>query len=157
MRRTPIERMLARVTYAPGPMDTRCWICDLSGDNGYTSIRVEYRLVKAHRFSYEYFVGPVPEGLDLDHLCRNRACVNPDHLEPVTRRINLLRGENPAWVTHRTNICRRGHSMADALPHGKWRTCRTCANIRHAERYLRNRDELNARRRQSYRDHKVAA
>lgn len=55
------------------------------------------RYVYAHRYAYEILVGPVDESLDLDHLCRNRKCVNPDHLEPVTRRENLRRGEPGGW------------------------------------------------------------
>lgn len=85
----------------------------------------------AHRWAYETFVGPVPEGLDLDHLCRVRQCVNPAHLEPVTRRENTLRGNSPSVVIRRRGTCDRGHELtADNLANagnGKV-TCRKCHN-----------------------------
>src|SRR2546426_12646273 len=59
--------------------------------NGYGCFRIRGRHFMAHRRAYEMCVGPIPCGLDIDHLCRNRGCVNPSHLEPVTRRDNLLR------------------------------------------------------------------
>lgn len=59
---------------------------------GYGQTRVGNRVHMAHRAYFELRVGPIPEGLELDHLCRNRGCVNPDHLEPVTHKENLLRG-----------------------------------------------------------------
>ncbi|HZD08627.1 MAG TPA: HNH endonuclease signature motif containing protein, partial [Candidatus Limnocylindrales bacterium] len=69
--------------------------------NGYGVIAIgqhskgERKNAYAHRLAYEVFVGPIPERLDLDHLCRNRKCCNPEHLEPVTRRENILRGIGP--------------------------------------------------------------
>lgn len=88
------------------------------------------RTVRPHRWAYEHAVGPVPEGLQLDHLCRNRGCVRPDHLEAVTGKINSSRGEN-GRKTH----CLRGHPYDEentyvikpspSLPHGG-RGCRAC-------------------------------
>ncbi len=62
--------------------------------NGYVSVGNGKRhvVIKGHRKSYEFFIGPIPVGLDLDHLCRTRACYNPAHLEPVTRSENIRRG-----------------------------------------------------------------
>lgn len=95
----------------------------------------------AHRWSYEFHVGPIPEGLDLDHLCRNRGCVNPDHLEPVTREENIRRAF--ATVTH----CPSGHPYSDentyVRPGTVHRKCRACAR----QRDLIRADEKNARRR----------
>ncbi|AVZ72963.1 HNH endonuclease [Streptomyces lunaelactis] len=86
------------------------------------------RKVVAHRFAYAALVGPVPEGLELDHLCRDRACVTPDHLEPVTHVENVRRGDagtNQAVKTH----CPQGHEYDDANTYaapGNRRRCRGC-------------------------------
>lgn len=88
----------------------------------------------AHRWSYEHFIGPIPDGLHLDHLCRNRKCVNPTHLEPVTIRENLLRGIGPSAENAKKTHCPQGHQYAgDNLyvqPATGMRFCRTCARDR---------------------------
>ena len=87
----------------------------------------------AHRVSYEYFVGPIPDGLTLDHLCRNRPCVRPSHLEPVTMQENILRGLAPSADNARKIFCIRGHPLFGAnlyvTPDGR-RQCRICRGMR---------------------------
>jgi hypothetical protein len=71
-----------------------CWLWQRKlGRNGYGQMRGYAGQISAHRFAYEVLMGPIPEGMQLDHLCRNRACCNPEHLEPVTGRENRLRGD----------------------------------------------------------------
>lgn len=85
----------------------------------------------AHRWMYECLVGPIPDGLEIDHLCRNRGCVNPSHLEPVTTRENVLRGDGPPARNARKTHCRNGHPLTGdnvAHPGGNLnkRRCRMC-------------------------------
>ena len=89
--------------------------------------------VCAHRFAYESLVGPIPEGLVLDHLCRNPGCVNPDHLQPVTQAENHRRGIR--WTPQKLNrtTCKHGHTFeGDNVGRHKdgARYCRTCSRVR---------------------------
>ena len=94
----------------------------------------------AHRVSYEVFVGPIPEGLTLDHLCRNTSCINPDHLEPVTHRENVLRGKVSRLRDFPTH-CKNGHPYDEANTY--WlrgaRQCKACAALRNRRYRARQR------------------
>lgn len=104
--------------------------------------------VYAHRWAYEFAVEQIPDGLTIDHLCRNPSCVNWLHLEPVTQRVNNLRGGTPTIVAHRADTCKRGHSLFDAyvIPTTGSRQCLTCQE----ESRARQKDETNRRRRERY-------
>lgn len=105
------------------------------GSNGYGKIGISgtNKLAYAHRAAYEYFVGPIPQGLDLDHKCRMRCCVNPEHLEPVTRKENLRRGIGAAVVSAMRRAkthCKHGHLLSgtNLIPNKYgYRMCRACS------------------------------
>lgn len=111
-----------------------CWIWNASlnpGGYGQICTRTGHPAL-AHRVSYELNRGPIPKGLTLDHLCRNRCCVNPDHLEAVTMTLNVLRGIGPTAVNARKTICKRGHALTQDNVH-LWRNmrfCKACIRIR---------------------------
>lgn len=94
-----------------GPMDTPCWLYHKRPTNtGYAQMKMpDGTQPNAHRAFYELHVGVIPEGLTLDHLCRVRRCVNPAHLEPVTRGVNTLRGETLSAANKAKTQCMRGH------------------------------------------------
>lgn len=138
---------------APTPEPERFWPkVDLSGPgcwlwtagtnrDGYGSFRVgsqsdgTRRHVLAHRWAYEHLVGPIPEGLTIDHLCRVRHCVNPDHLEPVSHAENTRRGESGRNQRIKTH-CPQGHPYDEENTY-MWndhRYCRACQRARRAMR-----------------------
>lgn len=83
---------------------------------GYGEFQMDGRRLRAHRVAWEWAHGPIPVGLEPDHLCRNRACVNPDHLELVTHRVNILRGLAPTAINAAKTECPRGHPYVRVGP-----------------------------------------
>jgi len=107
-----------------------CWLWTGSRCNGgYAQVRRKGRMIMLHRYVHEAMVGPISDGLDLDHLCRVRHCCNPRHLEPVTRKENIARGELRNVIQElaqaRTECC-KGHSYEDAYIYNGKRYCRGC-------------------------------
>ena len=134
---TPAERFWAKV----GPIRYgECWQWTAFTNKGYGVFWNGTRHMQAHRWAYENVIGPVPDGLTLDHLCRNRACVNPWHLEPVTHRENTLRGVGITAQQARQTHCKRNHEFTPEntyiRPSDGGRRCRTC--LREKNR-IRNR------------------
>lgn len=132
------DKILARSIPEP---NSGCWLWlgvigkhKVSG--GYGLINHRGKKVRAHRLSYEVFVGKIPSGTELDHLCRMKCCVNPEHLEPVPHLENMRR-----WNKYRVKKthCINGHEFSaentQLRPDGRGRVCRICANARaHAQR-----------------------
>lgn len=127
--------------------DSGCW--QWTGwleSNGYARFTIGQKRTGAHRWAYERFVGSIPPGMAIDHLCRNRACVNPDHLEPVTTRANLLRGETLAAANAAKTHCKHGHKFTpeNTVRDGAGnRQCRECRNRRAREYQARKRQRMN--------------
>lgn len=104
-----------------------CWLWTAAKDrHGYGRVRWEgLSSAMAHRVVYELLVGPIPGGLTLDHLCRTPSCVKPAHLEPVTLRENILRGDSPSARHAQKTHCPHGHEYDYIDPRGA-RQCRRC-------------------------------
>ena len=148
-----LERLLAKITIGEEFASLgRCWLfTGARCTRGYGQIKNAGRDRLAHRVAYEELVGPIPDGLQLDHLCRVRRCVNPAHLEPVTCRENLLRGETVAAVSAARTHCPQGHELEGAnlapselLLRGK-RKCLACRRAQDRARHRRNRERQRAR------------
>ncbi len=124
---TTVDRFWANIQVEP---NTGCWLW--SGwvtDKGYARFRDCGQKVRVHRWAYEHFRGPIPDGLVIDHLCNTPSCVNPAHLEPKTSRENILRGHGATAVHARKTHCPQGHPYDEENtyrpPNGQ-RKCRGC-------------------------------
>lgn len=120
----------------------QCWLwggCVVG--NGYAGIRLRGRSVRVHRLIYEHIIGAIPEGLELDHLCRVRLCVNPWHLEPVTHLVNMQRGV----IATKTECC-RGHAftLENTYRYGERRHCRECVRIRLRKSKAKRRQHVSS-------------
>jgi len=115
--------------------DNKCWLWfGQKSNKGYGQLPEAGRgskMLLAHRVAYQLYKGLIPEGLELDHLCRTPLCVNPDHLEAVSHRENVKRGNSPGAKIHRLGTCNRGHPVNDVNMYfrkdriGTW-NCRVC-------------------------------
>ncbi len=131
MRAPPIKRFEAK--YIPEP-NSGCWLWTgaHTRKSNYGCFFDGKKQVGSHVFSYEYHVGPIAVGMDLDHLCRNRYCVNPQHLEAVPRQVNAIRGLTGHHMKGKTH-CSKGHALDDANTYFRSngnRSCRTCERLK---------------------------
>lgn len=135
-RNGPIPKDPSVLFWAKVDKTKGCWLWTAAKTwNGYGVFRLspsssgQRRMAYAHRWAYEHLVGPIPNGLTLDHLCMERACVNPAHLEPITNAENNRRGNSLSARNARKTHCVNGHEFTDQntyrRPDGD-RDCRTC-------------------------------
>ena len=110
--------------------ETGCWRwCRLVNAAGYSKFFYYGKLGYGHRYAWEYWRGAIPAGLTIDHLCRNRCCVNPDHLDVVSLRTNLMRGNSLSTINARKTHCPRGHPLDNRQPPAGGRRCKTCNRL----------------------------
>lgn len=133
---TPEERFWAKVD-AMGV----CWEWTaFKNHDGYGQFRIDGRMKGSHRVAWEFLVGPISEGNQIDHRCRNRACCNPDHLEEVTQHENVLRGRAAIKGLNLKTHCKRGHEYNDENTYKYvWRGnpvryCMRCRDVRERNR-----------------------
>lgn len=131
------QRFAFQVAVLPGGY--WLWI-GAKSKNGYGVIaRSGHKLVGAHRISHEFFKGPISDGFEVDHLCRNRACVNPEHLEAVSHSVNVIRGASPSALIRQSGFCAKGHPYTLENRDSNRRRCRVCQREKAKARYWRNR------------------
>lgn len=123
-----IDRFMDRVSPEP---NSGCWLWTGAtitlGYGRFSPTQKRYQFVYAHRYAYEMFVGPIVDDMVIDHLCRVRCCVNPQHLEVVTRGENVRRGDAPVHIARRNGTCVRGHQLVAGNIMGRSKPrCLTC-------------------------------
>ena len=137
--KTDIERFLQKVSVA----ESGCWSwLSAKRKRGYGVFSVSGYQHYAHRFSYEQFRGPIPAGLQIDHLCRNPSCVNPTHLEVVTPHENTARGNGISALNMRKTACKVGHRFTKDNTYytrDQRRQCRACHREYDRQRVPRHR------------------
>lgn len=128
-----IDRLLRRCE----ENESGCWIFAGAKRYGYGAVGLpDGRTALAHRVTFEHFIGEIPAGLDLDHLCRTRACCNPWHVEPVTRRVNANRGLRGKG--YRDEVCPNGHAYTAATTRTSYRGGRQCLVCAQASQLRKN-------------------
>ena len=138
-----LDRLMKHVVPVP---ESGCWLWDgYWSTKGYGITTLKNNPYYAHRVMYESLRGPVPKDMELDHLCRVKCCVNPDHLEIVTGAENMRRGFSPSGINRRKTHCLRGHLLSgDNLYGNRGRDCRECNKIRLRAKKLRKLATLDA-------------
>ena len=130
-RRRDLSQQIAFALQNHYKQSDGCWIWMGPRYRGqYGTFMAKKQHFLAHRASYEHSIGTIPDGLVLDHLCRNPLCINPSHLEPVSNRTNILRGRSPFALNAAKTHCKRGHPLINAWLHRGRRVCRECSRQR---------------------------
>jgi hypothetical protein len=146
---TPKQRIEDNCIVAPNG----CWVWfGAKNDSGYGVMNVNGKRERAHRVAYEAFVGPIPKGLVIDHLCREKRCVNWRHLDPVTSSVNVKRFTNSIAKLDQRAQCKNGHPIngAESVSYRKWgnfnvQYCRECVRITNRRAHAKWRGKRRAR------------
>jgi hypothetical protein len=154
------ERITSKIEVDP---ITGCWNWTATLDRGYGIVGFGRKLFRMHRVAYERAIGPIPPKYQIDHLCWNRRCCNPDHLEAVTARENNMRSNSIASIAAKKTHCPKGHPYSGenlyTTPSGD-RRCRECARVRRASdaaRYRKSEFDANKyRTNEAYREKLLA-
>lgn len=137
------KRAFSKISFEDRGYKNKCWIWTGGWTGaGYGQFTINKKKVTTHRWFYSQFIGEIPEGYQVDHLCRQIKCCNPWHLEAVTPKVNYLRGNGSPAVNARKTHCIYGHPLSgDNLVMDRTsRQCRICNNRRALEKYYRNKE-----------------